>query len=348
MDNSAERYQIGQESLIQTVKEGPKLMDIAEQVKRGIEKRKNIIYYDEVWKGDRSRWPERQEGECTEGQAVTETVKYIQEAIGQARILGDYDTARCATLLLENLVFIGEKELQEAISAIASRLLETAREGKAVVIFFGGSENERYIALRVLEQINNMIKEISKDEDRERLRQNICISEDPKKVAELAKEKNWNCLVAVCDDFILTEEIPLSVSDVLHELMKRGATFNQALDMVELEAVAINGSLIGEGLKIGQEGTPTERNLRVFSYYFAPDYRREWDFYPGVSITGSHHSVYYGFEAVIDGWRGKFPVWSPPPLYRITRRYKSDGHGRFIDPELQQKWELLSAIYLLR
>uniref|UniRef100_A0A7C5YUM1 Uncharacterized protein n=1 Tax=candidate division CPR3 bacterium TaxID=2268181 RepID=A0A7C5YUM1_UNCC3 len=350
MGKLVEEYQIQTESLIQTVKEGPKLTDIAERVKqgriRGIEERGNIISFDKVvYQGA------REAGRCTEGQAVIETVQYIERVIDEARKIGDYDTARRATLLLENLVFIGEKELQEAISAIASRLLERAKEGKTVVIFFGGLRSERYIALRVLEQIDKMITEISEDEDRERLHQNIRISGNSEKVAKLAERKNWNCLVAVCDDFILSgTRIKGFLWSVLNRLIERGVTLDQALEIVEVEVIATHGSFIQKGLKT-EEGTPTERNFKVFSYYVAPEYcydETHWVFYPGASVTGSHCSVDYGFEAIIDMWRKEFPGLKLPPLYRIIRRYQSDMDGRFTDPKLQQKWETLSAAYLLR
>jgi len=322
------------ESLIQIAKEGPRLKDIANE-----EGRNNIV---EV----KSIWDKREAGVFEEGRAVKETLEFIDRVIQKANEVGDSAIASQATSFRENLVLIGEKELQEAISAIAFRLLNEAREGKPVVIFFGGVRSERYIALRVLEEVDKMIGED------ETLRQRIRLSGSPQKTAEFAKKNSWNCLVAVCDDFVVSgTRIRGFAEEIFNKLIAEGANPEQASSIVEANVVAINGVFLKRGLSVGIENTPAERSLRVFSYYSAPEYfnnEGKWAVFPGASITGSHTSVDYGFEAVIREWVEKFPELKYPPLYEIRRPYEFNDDGRgYKNPELQNKWERLSGVYSL-
>jgi len=321
------------EALLQIVKEGPKLKDIANE-----EGRQNTICLKSV-KG------KRKERVCEEGRTVKKTLEFIDRIIQEATKSGDSKVAEQAVLLKKNLIFIGEKELGEAISAMSSRLLNKARKGRPVVVFFGGVRSERYIALRVLEEIDKMVGE---DED---LRQKIHLSGSFQKTAEFARRENWNCLVAVCDDFIVSgARIRRFAGEIFNKLIAEGATPEQASKIVEANVVAING-VLSRGLSVGIENTTTERPLRVFSYYFAPEYfnnEGKWAVFPGASITGSHTSVDYGFEAVIREWGEKFPDLELPPLYEIRRPYEFKSDGReYRDHELQNKWERLSEAYSL-
>jgi len=328
-------FQKIEESLIQVTKEGPKLKDIAIE-----EGRNNSIELKSIL-------GTREAGKCEEGQAVKETMEFINRVIQKANEVGDSETAEQATLFKENLVFIGEKELQEATSAIAFRLSNEVREGKPVVIFFGGVRSERYIALRVLEEVDKMIGE---DEN---LRQKICLSGSCQKTAEFAKENDWNCLVAVCDDFVISgTRIRGFAEEIFNKLIAEGATPDQASRIVEANVVAIKGVFLKEGLSVRIENTAAERPLRVFSYYFAPEYfnnEGHWAVFPGASVTGSHSSVDYGFEAVIREWVEKFPDLKFPPLYEVGRPYELNDDGRgYKNPELQSKWERLSGAYSLK
>jgi len=327
-------FQEPEEHLIQIVKEGPKLKDIANE-----EGRNNPIEIKSIWgKGET--------GVFEESRAVKETLEFIERVIQKANGIGDSEIANQATSFRENLVFIGERELQEAISAMASRLLNEARKGKPVVIFFGGVRSERYIALRVLGEVDKMIGE---DES---LRQKIRLSGSPQKTAEFAKENNWKCLVAVCDDFIISgTRIKGFASEVFNRLIAEGATPEQASRIVEANVVALNEVFKKRGLSVGIENTSVEGSLRVFSYYSAPEYfnnEGQWAVFPGASITGSHTSVDYGFEAVIREWVEKFPELEYPPLYEIRRPYEFEDDGRvYKNSELQNKWKNLSGVYSL-
>jgi len=171
--------------------------------------------------------------------------------------------------------------------------------------------------------------------------------------AEFARGKNWNCLVAVCDDFVLSgTRMRGFAGRIFDELLKNGVDPTRAQEIVEANVVAISGVFIGRTISLGIEDTCTKRPLRIFSYYFSPEYRDSvgrWVFFPGVSLTGSHSSVDYGFEEAIRELMERFPYLDcPPPLCELKRPYETENRGRrYRDPSLQSLWENLSTSYSL-
>lgn len=285
----------------------------------------------------------------SEAEGLKDLADFIETVVKTAQESGDSEIKSQAEAFRDNLVFVGEKELREATQGIAQHLLERCREGKQVIVFPANTRSERYIALRILEEVD-----ASTDETPD-LRQRIRITQNPYRAARQCKENPGSCLIVVPDDFIVTgTRIQAFASTAYSALLKEGFTPDEASQVVEANVVASPDQPQGNKLSmgIGNNG----RSLRVFSFYGVPEYRDSkgiWFVFSGVSMTGSHSSTDYGFEQELKKFHAylskKGAQRNMPLLANLVRPYQTkDTTSQYQDPELQTRWEKTEEKYGLK
>jgi len=138
-------------------------------------------------------------------------------------------------------------------------------------------------------------------------------------------------------------------------LIKVGYNTEEAVKMVEANVCAAprrRGDSKLEYRGVDNKNMP----LNVYSYFSVPEYvdsHGKWPVFPGVSMTGAHCSVDYGFEAELEKMQryllGKGIVMDMPLLTHIKRPYElKDGvSDDYKDEELQGRWTKIQKKYEL-
>lgn len=321
-----------EESLVTFAEKGPKLKDAL----RNLQERTNLINSTDEEKAERS---------FTERQGLENLLSFVDTTIATASANDDKEMEETARLFKENLVFVGENELKKATQGIAQHLVEVAQKGKDVLFFWANSRSERYITLRVLEELDYLTEE-SPD-----LRNRFKLSNGPQETAKECKDLLGNCLVAILDDFVVSgSRMTGFASTIFNNLIEAGFSPDRASEMIEANVVALKSTRKEHPMTMGSKD---ERNLRVFSFYEVDEYRNsegKQAVYTGVSFTGSHSSTDYGFENVLEEFstylKSKNIQRSRPLLAEIVRPYKTDYQSRkYEDPELQKRWEKIQEKY---
>lgn len=323
---------------------GPKLLEVA----AGAKTRKNIVKSREI----ESFFGQKEDRVFTEGEGIDNLINFIDTAIKTAKTNNDPKKAKEIQLFKENMVFVGEHELKKATQGIASHLIDEAQTGKDLILFPGRLRSERYISLRIMEEIDYLT------EENPELRERFKISANPYEIADEIKDKLGNCKVIVPDDFVLSgTRIKGFAGTIINPLMEVGFDSDKALDIVEAAVVAMPYRPKEPGVVYGSYKSVPRKYLNVFSFYSVPEYRGEdgkWVVYPGVSVSGSHSSTDYGFEEKLEDLQeymnSKNVSCELPLLANITRPYElEEGSGlKYKDKALQNRWDKIQEKYGLR
>lgn len=136
----------------------------------------------------------------TEREGLINLDNFLGRIIREAEEIGDATTTSLAKNIREHLVYVGEVELQEAVHGIAERILTTASAGRDVFISIGGLRSERYISLRVLQEIDRLT------EEHKEVRQRVRMGEYKQDtIAEKCYEQRDKApKIYVLDDFVVS------------------------------------------------------------------------------------------------------------------------------------------------
>lgn len=220
--------------------------------------------------------------------------------------------------LHNNLTFIGDKEYQEAVVAIASywkHLLDTDPELQILV--YTGVSAEKELVKSDQYMFDKILAHFSDDELEKyggRLVQDELLvrNADPQHLK-----------VVLLDDWTISgSQLRSAASNYLYKYQR----FEKC---VEVQLIAASKERIALGLEgvhfmkygIDNKDIP----VPVRAYYLAHDAPlvQETDA-KGVHITGAHSSVDYGFENVITSYKASLGK-SEVPLTKIVRAYREDG-----------------------
>lgn len=337
METGEGESSLSRENLVATFKEAPRIIDLI------LEQRTNKIKSNKV---DPVTF-KKSEREFSESEGIENLIDFIETTIETAHVNEDTGAEETARLFKDNLRFVGEEELKEATQGIAQHLVDEAKKGKEVIVYPANVRSERYIALRILEEIDYLTEQTL--EVRERIR----ITESLSGLVERSKQSSGNCLIAVTDDFVISgTRIQGSASKVFNELVQEGILPDQASSMIEANVVALPQRR-GERLTVGSG--EKERDLRTFGYFRFPEYRGsdgKWVVNTGISLTGSHSSADYGFETVLEDFqkylKSKSVEKEIPLLYQIVRPYEMEDNWasrNYKDKDLQKRWGRIQKKY---
>lgn len=286
----------------------------------------------------------------TEEEGLDDLAVFLNQVEDVAKLANDDKVLEEVGLFRENLVYIGEKELQEAVVGIAGHLVEKAVAGKTSYIYVAGIRSERYITLRVLEEFDRLTEADPK------LREKLQVSRVIQAIAQGCMENPDDSTAIVIDDFAISGKgIRGAAQDVYRELVKSGMKSEQAADSVEACLVACTRRQEGTNYQLVSKEGEENKPLKVYSYYAVPEYHNSEGkrvVHPGVSLTGTHSSTDYGFENEIRRLRSyakeQGVELEQPLLYGIDRPYKTvddPEKNQFIDAELQKRWETVGNKY---
>lgn len=344
MSESAEiEFQTHGEGLIRYVQLGPNLL----HAHQTLDQRNNEIRSFPKVEGWRRTDEERV---FTEREGIDDLIEFIDLTINTAREHGDKEIEEAATLFGQNLVYVGETELQIATQGIAQHLVDEARKGKEIIVFPVLQRSEKYISLRVLEEIDYLT------EENHELRERINLTSSYKAMVKKAKESGNNCLISVPDDFVVSgSRIQGFASRVYISLVEAGYPPSQAASMIEADVVAAPLRSNGKVYEVSHD--ENRERLQIFSYYGVPEFRNkegERVVDTGASATGSHSSTDYGYETTLEKFhkylKSKSVDREIPLLYHITRIYEQseESQRKFKNPELQRRWGRIEKKYGLK
>lgn len=239
------------------------------------------------------------------------------------------------TAFRENLVFIGETELQNAVQEMSNKIADFAREGKTVYLYPHNLRSEKYITLRVLEELDANL------EDSPQLKNRIKVSASEHKIFEDCKDNIGDTKIVVLDDFLISGiQITGAMGRVARVLKEKG---------VEQPNLIIEGFIVASAIRTGGNLEQVLKSGNVNAYFGISEFRNSkgmWFFHPGISVSGSHASTDYGFETTIDDiqkflYKNGLDEPRFPFLYNIDRVYDTEGwtSRKYADPELQKRWE---------
>lgn len=323
--------------------EAPSLSEVIKGPNFG--KRENTIKsikYDEVTHKPIER-------SFTEQHGIVDLFNFLNTEIKVANEAGDTKTAEVAQLFKDNITFIGEAELKKATEGIARHLIEAAQNGKNIMVFAANNRSERYISLRVMEEVDYLTEQTPD------LRNKFKISQNSEEIAKRSKDLMGNCLVAVPDDFVVSgTRISGFSSRMINTLIEAGYSPEKAAGIVEANVVAMPARKDGTGLTFLNKETHEEIPINIFSFYLVPEYEnsdKKWVVFPGVSMTGSHSSTDYGFEMELETMqkymRERGVDKDIPLLSNIKRPYElvDSTSTNYKDKELQKRWEKILEKY---
>lgn len=319
---------------VTVVEKGPKIIDLDLD---GRENQVRSIEIDPITFKPKERTFAEKEG-------IEDLIGFVDTVIETADKSGDPQMEETARLFKENLVFIGEKELKKATKGIAQHLLQEAKKGKDIIIFPAHIRSERYISLRILEEIDLLT------EEDQQLRSRIKLTESAKQATEIAQKSTGNCLVAVPDDFVFSGfKIKGCAMRIYDKLLQAGFSSDKAFEMIEAEVITLPQRSGGK-LTPGKE----DKDLNFFSYYQVPEYRGKDGtqvVHTGISVTGSHTSTDYGFDMELkefhqflrkEGVDRKLPL-----LHEVVKPYEmtDESPRKYKDSALQGRWERMETKY---
>ncbi len=313
------------------VEPGPKFIDLLTDNKDRNNQLSSTFKNDETgWKPVTRIFTER-EGLANLDLYLANTKKQLNSlTTTEADLLG-----KTIETFKENLIFVGENELQTAISGMASHVTELARLDNLVYLYPYGPRSEKYITMRILEQVDVLL------ENNPDLKAKIKFSGDEEKIF-----RNWgdgitNLKVLIPDDFWISGTT----------MMAKMARINKFFRSKGIESPEsfIEALLVASPRRNADQLHRSLNDGSIFAYYGIPVFepRDGISLRTGLSVTGSHASTDYAFEDEIEyiqkflkGNRLLFP--EPPLLYKIDRPYEMKDWGNpreYVNQELQKRWE---------
>lgn len=309
---------------------GPKFIDLARDGKDRNNKLTSTIKNDETdWKPVGRVFTEREGLTNLELYLNNVQIELDKLPTPEAGVL-----KKTIEVFRENLVFVGENELRTALNGMANHVIELAREGNLVYLYSYGPRSERYVTLRVLEQVDTLL------EENPELKAKIKFSENEARIFEHWGDGITNPKILIPDDFLVS-------GTTIVGKMGRINTFFKSKGIENPESF-IEALLVTSPKRSGDQ---LKRNLKdgsIFSYYGIDLFKSVGgvSLRTGMSVTGSHASTDYAFEDEIEYIQNflknnRLQVPELPFLYKVDRPYEMKEWGQpreYVDENLQQRW----------
>lgn len=345
-----ETHPLNQRERFSYVKEGPKFTEVLVDTKD----RDNPLSSQ-----DRDAYPVPPPNRFTERQGLSDLNTFLDSTIQLANQTGNKEIEETARVFKRDLVYIGEPELKEAVHGLASGIVSSAENGESVFMYVANVRSERYVTLRILEEVDQLTSNNPK------LRQKIHFSENREEIAKAMKKVGGRGKVIIADDFSVSgTRIHAFAVSAFRGLVQAGFNPEEASRMIEINLVADKTSR-GEGHKIKSHfsGAKYDYPIKTVAYFGVPESLKsdgKFNVFTGMSVTGSHSSTDYGYENVLKEFRqfqidnGSVP--KIPLLLNVTRPYDMEdyiGHSYesrsifYKDKQLQARWDLVAHKYQL-
>lgn len=350
-ENLPAEHPLNQRELFSYIKEGPKFTDILTDTKE----RDNSLSSQ-----DREAYPVPPPNRFTERLGLTDLNTFLDSTIQLASQTGNKEIEETAQVFKRDLVYIGETELQEALHGLASGIVSSAENGENVYLYVGGVRSERYVALRILEEVDQLTAE------NPQLRQSIHLSERASEIARGLKNVGGRGKVIVADDFSVSgTRIDAFATNAFRSLVQVGFSPEEASRRIEINLVADKPNR-EEGHKIKSyfSGEKYDYPVKTVAYFGVPESLKsdgKWNVFTGMSVTGSHSSTDYGYDNVLEEFR-KFQIDNGivpkmPLLHNVTRPYDMEDYSGgymeehrsnfYKDKQLQARWNMIMHKYQL-
>ena len=290
----------------------------------------------------------------TEREGVLNLRSFLDSAIQVSRQTENKAVLQKAEAFRNKLAYIGEQELQEAISSLAKGFVESASVGKNTWIFVPGSRSEEYLTVRTLKEVDKMT------EQNQEARKHIKFSKNLHQIAESFK----SALVppeqlAILDDFVLSgSRVRGAAEKLINHFAAEGYKPEEIAKFVHIYAVASRKDEDPNRFSI-QQGD--QKISLGFQSYFglepALDEENNPLFFGTELVTGSHASTDYAFENPLDELKefmrqNGYETDNLPLPEHLKRPYEknalnSERPNDFVDPQFQADWELIRQKYEL-
>lgn len=253
---------------------------------------------------------------CTEHEALTEYYRTVNDY--RIRTYDSrYGNDKSTKSLTDNLVFIGEKELEEAAKGISIYWKEWLDDDvDRQLLILGGAETSdgrNKSSIYILDRIMQFFTDSEMQKYKNRL-----ITRDGD-----VKDSSPEALKAVLvDDWIISG---IQMQKVAGDFLRRHPHREDCLE-VNLLCASQKSLSLGLGSIFGRSAggvAQMDINLPVKAYYAAIHGE---ELKEGVHITGSHSSVDFGFENEIADRRITDGNQLLPPLVNIVRPYRLRGY----------------------
>lgn len=322
------------------IKDGPTIQQLLDSKKD----RSNIINLTASYEWNKHA------NEITEQEGLENLLFFLDETIRLANEVNNTEVAKTAKGFKENLVYIGENELKEAISEMVKYLIKKIEQGQDIYIYIFNHRSEKYIAIRILDEFHKQTA------DKENLREKMHFSRDYTKIAKkIMEDKINNPHVIIPDDFILSGTRISNSANILQALIEQGMSPEKATSSIEAMVIGSRDrKILISNKRKDPNKTVDEFRLNIYSYYQTKEYFDEngkWCVFPGISLTGSHCSTDYGYEDELlklkkfhEEHNNEINTRGLP--VNIERPYSATWPSlRYIDEVLEQKWQELCSEY---
>lgn len=285
----------------------------------------------------------------TEREGLKNLDSYFKHVETELQKVNGADVEEMKTMLTafrDNLVFIGEPELETALGGMAQHVIDYARGGKFVYLLPYGDRSEKYITLRLLEQIDATL------EKEPELSQRIKLPNSRDEISsdwndQMMEHGNADIKVVLPDDFI--------ISGSTHKGVMRGICKHFTDRRIGNPEEFLETLIVASPIRQGDTLKSSLQHGSLTSYYGISEIlttEGKFAVNTGIVITGSHASADYSFDAVVDNFqeflkKKSLQVPETPFLYKVNRIYDNKGFGssEYINPELQQRWNKMERKY---
>lgn len=321
------------------IKIAPRAVDIAND-----DTRTNTIQTSVFVDGEWAVYPDRHKPPriFTESEGLKDLITFLDRVERKASEVGDNELRNLVVAMREHIAFIGDREFIEATDAIAQRMIDMINTGKQVYVDLIKLRSERYTCLRILESFHALTEDVPE------LRRNVKLGR-AWEVAEACADNIANSHIVVPDDFgVSGNRISGATFLMQDELRKCGISANDALRSIEATLIAMPQEIVQGRLEV------RDQLFNLFAYYGVPEYRDPTGVqyvFTGVSMSGAHCSVDYGFETELDRMyrfmKDHGESVDVPLLAHIKRPYESAPHAseHFANPDLQARWDTMVETY---
>lgn len=279
----------------------------------------------------------------TEGEALEDLIERLNAYYGATQVMWEFGTGETIAEMIRPLKFIGDYELQTGVKGLATRLAHYAGNYDLIPIYLPDNRSDKYITLLVLEELakydveNELLKKIHPAS------LEILGRETIEAVQAGARVK----ILALDDHVISGMQGSEFLGKLFSALLEQGMSVEQIQEMVEADYISARKPegeedpfYLYRARPYGEEQGYVPFN--VYSYYATK---------PAVigggekigPICTSHclpdFSVDNPLSLVIRRLNKKLGGVMEPKIKMIVKPYETDQKGKFLDPDLQRRWE---------
>lgn len=248
----------------------------------------------------------------------------------------EFDAA-CAELT-DQLYFIGEPELKEAITGIAGKVFEDWKQGKQIIFCIPRGRSETYITIRVLEELKSRYG-VEGNNPRRYPQNNPINVLDSEDVTRICSPKRENTIYFL-DDFIVSgTHLNTEASRMFDKLIAVGYPPEKVAQMIKIAVVAMpDTNIVREKSRIDYQDSKTGEDkseyVELYSYFGVPvgPSHGSFGFFTS-SFCAPDYSFTEPFRNEI-GNRFSLKPYQYPLLTRIVKPW-DEMHGK---EDMDRKW----------